>query len=598
MYICIEKKSFMEYKIYFGDKEFEASEYQSKIFDFIEHGAGNMIISAAAGSSKTTTIVNATKYIPEDKRVLFIAFNKDIVEKLKEEVHRKNVHISTFHSLGNSILIENKIIEHNTEINEYKYQTYIKENIDSLTKYKETKSLGGDRIHYITNIIKLSEYCRYYLAFSSREIKKIVELYGLSLVRDEIAVCNEVLKWGSKHLDTIDFTDMIWLTNQLNLVTKKHQYDFIFIDEAQDTSIMQQKMIEKCFKRGTRFVTVGDDFQKINVWCGSSVDAINNFRKYPNTVDFQLPISYRCPKKIVEIAQKYSPNILAAPNASDGEINYDVSVYAPKKNDMVLCRTTAPLIKLHLKYLRNNKKSYIRGFEDIRTEYKELIRFTNSKNIDKNCLTYDGLVPRLYSSLFKEIERLKQNLNLTDEDVMNHPNVFKLYDNIQGILAISEGLTTTEELLDKIEIIFNGDQKDSINLSTIHKAKGLEADNVYILHPNLLPYPFAQQEWEVETERNLIYVAYTRAKKTLNFIEPVADFMAMRDGVDFKNKMRKDITELKNKINFNNENCLSEENINTKKDYIPQKLGDKTILNQPKSKTKKGGLKLRSLMEE
>ena len=94
-------------------------------------------------------------------------------------------------SLGYSILLENDVIDHKTEINEYKYQTYIKENIDELTKHKETRSLGGDRIHYITNIIKLSEYCRYYLAFSSREIKKIVELYGLSLVRDEIAVCNE-----------------------------------------------------------------------------------------------------------------------------------------------------------------------------------------------------------------------------------------------------------------------------------------------------------------------------------------------------------------------------------------------------------------------
>jgi superfamily I DNA/RNA helicase len=150
----------MSYKIYFGDKEFEASEYQSKIFDFIEHGAGNMIISAAAGSSKTTTIVNATRYIPEEKRVLFIAFNKDIVEKLREEVHRNNVHISTFHSLGYSILLENDVIDQNTEINEYKYQTYIKENIDELTKHKETRSLGGDRMHYITNIIKLSEYCR------------------------------------------------------------------------------------------------------------------------------------------------------------------------------------------------------------------------------------------------------------------------------------------------------------------------------------------------------------------------------------------------------------------------------------------------------
>lgn len=588
----------MNYKIYFGNKEFDASDYQAKIFDCIEHGVGNMIISAAAGASKTTTIVNATRYIPLEKKILFIAFNKDIVEKLKQEVKRKNVHISTFHSLGNSILIENHIIDHKTEINEYKYSTFIKENIDSLTKYGETKSLGNERMLYIYNIIKLSEYCRYYLAFSTREIKKAADIYGISVIRDEINVCKEVLKWGKEHLDTIDFTDMIWLPNVLNLTTIKHTYDFIFIDEAQDTSIMQQKMIEKCVKRGTRFVTVGDEHQAINVWCGSSVEAIENFKKYPNTKEYSLPISYRCPKKIVELAKNYSDNISPQPNAIEGEINYNVSLFAAKNNDMVLCRTTAPLIKLHLKYLRNNKKSFIRGFDDIRKEYLDLINSTFSKNIDKNCLTYDGLIPKLYHILFKEIDRLKDNLKLTDEETMNHPQVFKLYDNIQGIMSISEGLTTTEELVDKINIIFNGEQEDAIQLSTIHKAKGLEADNVFILHPNLLPYPFATKEWELTTERNLMYVAFTRAKKTLNFMEPMENYIVLKEGVAFKNEMRKNIIELRSKIKFNNENKLSEEIIDTKKDYIPNKLGDTTKSNKPKNKIKKGGLKLMNLMEE
>lgn len=589
----------MSYKIYFNNNEFEASEYQAKIFDFIEHGVGNMIISAAAGSSKTTTIVNATRYIPKDKRVLFIAFNKDIVEKLKQEVKRENVHICTFHSLGNSILLENKIIDQNTEINEYKYSSFIKDNINNITKYGETKTLGNTRKHYISNIIKLSEYCRYYLSFSTKEIKKTAETYGINLIRDEVSVCKNVLKWGKENLGTIDYTDMIWLINELHLTTKKHQYDFIFIDEAQDTSIMQQKMVEKCFKRGTRFVTVGDDFQKINVWCGSSVDAINNFKAKPNTQTFQLPISYRCPKKIVELSKKYSNNIVAAPNAEEGEINYNVSIYAPKNNDMVLCRTTAPLIKLHLKYLRNNKKSYIRGFEDIRTEYIELINNTHSKTIDKNCLTYDGLIPRLYKELFDEIDRLMSNLNLNEEEVMNHPNVFKLYDNIQGILSLSDGLSTTDDLIEKINIVFNGDQKDAIHLSTIHKAKGLEADNVFILYPNLLPYPYATRDWEHETEKNLIYVAYTRAKKTLNFMEPVENHVAMKDGIEFKNEMKKNINLLRQNINYSREQHFSEDVINTNKTFIEQKLGEKKPINKANnSKIKKGGLKFKDLMEE
>ena len=70
----------------------------------------------------------------------------------------------------------------------------------------------------------------------------------------------------------------------------------------------------------------------------------------------------------------------------------------------------------------------------------------------------------------------------------------------------------------KINIIFSDNEKDGICLSTIHKAKGLEADNVFILCESLMPSKHARKKWEIESEQNLIYVAITRAKKTLNYI--------------------------------------------------------------------------------
>ena len=81
-------------------------------------------------------------------------------------------------------------------------------------------------------------------------------------------------------------------------------------------------------------------------------------------------------------------------------------------------------------------------------------------------------------------------------------------------------------------------------------------------------------------------------------MEPVAEFMAMRDGVDFKNQMRRNIMELKQKINFNSENKLTEEIINTKINYVPRKLGESKGQPINKSRVKKGGIKLRDLMEE
>ena len=62
--------------------EYEPSQYQKAIFDYIQHEKGNLVVEAAAGSGKTYTLVKALSLIPQDKRVLMTAFNKDIVKEL------------------------------------------------------------------------------------------------------------------------------------------------------------------------------------------------------------------------------------------------------------------------------------------------------------------------------------------------------------------------------------------------------------------------------------------------------------------------------------------------------------------------------------
>lgn len=915
-YSLLEKKCIFvydmekKYTIKYGDKEFEASEYQSIIFDSIEHGVGNMVVNASAGSSKTTTIVNGINYIPEEKRVLFVAFNKDIAAKIRTMVKRDNTSVHTFHSLGLSILMENEIVHENPNINEYKYDTFIKNNIDTLSKIGEMKSLKRMYSTYISNIIKLSEYCRYYHYMQKNKIKKLAKIYGITLIRDEVEVVVEVLKWGQKYTDEIDYTDMIWLPVQLNLTTKKKLFDFIFVDEAQDTSIIEQELVFKTFKRGARFCVVGDDFQCqplgtkvlmsdktykniedievgdklvtymdkskscfkgynrynkknacnpssvlgiethysknlikittengltseytpehityikfneencknkyilylmcdqykqkfrigttclynpikvntfglkarmrsencaygwilkvydnkhdclideilystkygipqiifeperagckgitkedisyiynnlgysikdrandllnafnkkieypfttqityeknarnyirtinvcnlfteimdvkvfnenethyrthgihsisnryeivghfetiksieyktgdfkvyslnvdkehnyvsdgilthncINIWCGATEEAIDNFLQQPNTMVYKLPISYRCPVKIVELASNFSDNIIAAPNAINGEINYDVSANYAQSGDMVLCRTTAPLIKQHLSYLRNNKKSFIRGFENIKTNYINLINSTQSKYIDKNLITSDGLIPKLYESMFRQSEYLQKQYSLTDSEVVVHPMILETYDNIQGIIALSDGIETVEELKEKIYTVFNGDENEAIELSTIHKAKGLESDNVYILCPSLLPNPIARLDWEVKTEENLQYVAYTRAKKTLNFIREDKSSQWERFKNQFSVKAMTEVFEtIKLKLKYNKEFGVEEQNFIPKKKEEIRTIGNKTLQsfnNENRSNgKKKGGLKFAHLMQ-
>ena len=63
--------------------KFVPSTFQNDIFEFIQHGTGNAVISAVAGSGKTTTLIHALTLIPTDKSILFLAFNKSIATELQ-----------------------------------------------------------------------------------------------------------------------------------------------------------------------------------------------------------------------------------------------------------------------------------------------------------------------------------------------------------------------------------------------------------------------------------------------------------------------------------------------------------------------------------
>lgn len=588
-----------QYNIRYKDKEYQASEYQNKILDFVEHGAGNGFINACAGASKTTMLENMLYYIPQNKKAIFIAFNKSIVEEMNKRLQshdvNDNIKIATYHSLGYSILREN-ISNYDLEIDEDKYKNYIKENICNLTSYGEIASLGKERYAYRQNIIHLVDYARYYRQSSIKAMENLAKQYGLAIVRDEIQVARKVLQWGRDNIKTIDFTDMIWLVDELNLTTKMYQYDYILIDEAQDTSIMQQEMTEKCKKRGCRIFAVGDKDQAINVWCGSDYKSIEKFNNETSQT-FILPITYRCSKNIVEMARKFSDNIIAADNAPEGEVNYDVSLSMPSGNDMVLCRTTSPLVEYYLKLLQMNKKAYFKGSDDLIAEYKSLIKENYSKILDKNCLSCDGLFPKLYIKLFNEIDNIKiLNASNDDEDALKHPTILNLYDNIEALKILSEGILETDELLTKITDIFNDRSTDGIMLSTIHKAKGLESDSVFILCPSQLPSKLAKKDWEIEAEKHLTYVAYTRARFSLNFLE---EDKKMRSSSLFSfKKMKKDIEEMREKLNFNRELNITAISI-PKHAPTAHTLGEKIFISTNEINTKKkikGGLKFKNLL--
>ena len=483
--------------------DIEFSQYQKDIFEFIKHGFGNAVVLAVAGSGKSFTVINGLSYIKPDKRVLFSAFNSSIVEELKKKIHRENTDIKTIHSIGLSMI---------------RYAFKGKEIIIDENKYpsKLTEILVGNSLaynkNYIKTIIKLCNLGRFYLVKDIKELTKIANKYSIVAHYDEIEISLELINWGENSLNeinTIDYTDMIFLPNALNL--RGFKYDFIVIDEAQDLSVSQISLIMKCFKQGTRFIAVGDEKQAIYGFSGSDIDSFRKLRTSNNTIELPLSVCYRCPKKVIKLAQKLVPYIMYSDNAIEGNIIYEATIDNLVSGDMVICRNTVPLIKLYTQLISNSIACYIKGV-DIGVNLIDIIENLRSNNIIE-------LIKELDETIYKYIIINEKNLVLSKEEINKTQEYNDLNDKIECIKLLSIGLDTKEELINKITNIFSDENNKGICLSTIHKAKGLEADNVYLLDRHLLPSKYAKQEWELIQEQNLEYVAYTRAKKTLGFLK-------------------------------------------------------------------------------
>ena len=505
--------------------EYEPSQYQKAIFDYIQHEKGNLVVEAAAGSGKTYTLVKALSLIPQDKRVLMTAFNKDIVKELTKKVKEfPNVEVRTLHGLG-MILTTRGLGIGGMKPEGYKYTQLIYNHWQDLTKTNINKLSRNARKSFVENTKKLVDFGRFYLATTRSEMIELMIKYDIPCVADEVDVALKVMAIGGKNLDSIDYTDMIWMPHIYDLHLQECEYDFIMVDECQDLNVAERNLVLRCLKEGGRLIAVGDSNQCIYGFSGSDPDSFRAIQSIPNTVSMPLSISYRCPESVVKFAQNLVPSIEAKQGAEEGVILDCVSIDDVHDGDMVLCRNNAPLLQVYCKLLEQGKRAYIRG-SDVGKNLQNIVIGTHKDYLYTN-LKRDGVFIRLYEDLFNSRKAIMERYGISQEDAMKHETIQAKLDMIRALEVLGADLTTTEELTKKIEDIFpKNDKGEGIMLSTVHKAKGLEADNVFIACASLMPSKSALDEWQVQQERNLMYVAYTRAKKVLGFLneEETPDF--------------------------------------------------------------------------
>jgi superfamily I DNA/RNA helicase len=177
---------------------------------------------------------------------------------------------------------------------------------------------------------------------------------------------------------------------------------------------------------------------------------------------------------------------------------------------MILCRTTAPAVRFAFDLIKTGKQAYVRG-RDIGVGFiRQLDVIEKVKGFK-----YSEFPEFVDGWRCAKIESLKQ-----DDDTAR--KVADIDDQAETMLAVYEfcktaGGGTVSDMRTKITLLFT-DKSEAICCSTVHRAKGLEAQNVFILRHDLMPFPKAKGR-QIQQEENLRYVAYTRAMSNLFIVK-------------------------------------------------------------------------------
>lgn len=469
------------------------SEYQKAIFKDVREGLGHTIVEARAGSGKTSTLLEALKYISPDKKILVVAFNKKIAVELQERAPSyANLEICTLHSFGYRLIRQSL---GKVKLDTEKAFKIIKKLLEPLKASPKDK----DDYETIFEMKKCVSLCKGLIIDTPAKIDELMDEFDISqgsLSREDF-IQTVIIALGEckKKKDTIDYDDMIYFPFVLNLPVEK--YDRVLIDEVQDLNPAQIYLGLTACKKDGRIISFGDNFQVLYKFRGADLDAISNLQERLKAKILYLPISYRCGKNIVFRAQKMVPDIKYAPNAKDGKIIQITESKLPdmiQPGDFVVSRTNAPLISICFSLWRKKIPAILKG-KDLGPILNGVIKQSKKKTIKSFLVWLDAWGTQ-------EAARLKAKNRSTRT----------LADKIECLNVLAEGLQTVDELTDTIKSLFENKTTDNIvSLYTIHGAKGLEAKRVFFLAYTLT---FGQNKEELNAE----YVAVTRAKDELYLV--------------------------------------------------------------------------------
>lgn len=437
------------------------SAQQEEIIEISKNLNDNEIlkINAFAGTGKTTTLIQITNAI-YDKNFLYLAFNNDIVKEATKRF-KKNVFTTTINSLAYREIVSKGGFKYSKEsftplfISE-KLSIDFSDAYDTLRIYNlfcnsDYKSIDNLKDKYIPKRLESFEYA--------------IKLYESILEKK------------------IDCDHAFYLKEyELKEFAKQLKYDYILLDEAQDTNPVTLSIFNQL---SGKKILVGDTHQTIYQFR----DSVNAMEIVNSNYTCYLSITYRCNKEIVSFAnnvlKRYKKEKV---DLISGITNQDTFI----NETAYITRTNAEIINLIQKL---DDFNCLKKIDDIFGLSISVYLFIENKEIKKEKFKY--------LQKFKDIKSLETNADeVNDIELSGAIRNAKMY---KGYLFVLQNKAKKNHRVNSKNI-----------LVTAHGSKGLEYDKVVVCKDFKEPIKY-EKILEFICESNLLYVVITRAKKKIVF---------------------------------------------------------------------------------
>ncbi len=445
------------------------------------------VVAGPPGTGKTTYLKNTSnQYIDQGARVCFISHTRVAAKELAERIGRAdNIHTSTIHSLvygalgvtNTQVVTTEKLVSFGEQIG-----VPISGEFDITAEQERTIEEGDEAMAIISRATAMLRDPMEEYEMSNRPLPKDTFEY----------VWRSYVAWKEAN-GLVDFTDMLVMSMKEHIPFK---YDILIVDEAQDLSPAQWEVVKRLSENVQHVIVAGDPDQALFCWGGADPQGMEKYAEYSGASWHVLPQSYRIPQEVHKTALsirnriKNKRDIRYRPREEKGMVSFSVSPSEIQydKDSLVLYRTHAlrreienDLMEREIPYVTlNGYRSPWQG------KYGMLVKAYK-------CLQEGQPVST------KQKRLLDQHMRTTDTKVP-WKYALDIPMRVANYLEATEG------------------KEPLVRLSTIHGAKGMEADKV-VLYTGLTQRVLDGMLLDPDPEHRVFYVGVTRAKEELVILQ-------------------------------------------------------------------------------